>query len=207
MNNSGFNNESFPIFSCLLSLQDLTYRIVSFSNDTIPPETQRQIFHTALDLWQSASTLRFTEVQSSVTDILISYVTRNHSDGSPFDGPGRTLAHAFFPSNNQGEVHSKGERMGKKQKTNEFKGEQVFQEHLKFAAVERLFLSQIEHFLREACGNFALIFLQDNIVRTQQFVEIEDMSLFITWVWGGEFWGILWFSVGTEGGQSSLNDC
>ena len=44
-------------------------------------------------------------------------------------------------------------------------------------------------------------------MRTQQFVEIEDMSLFITWVWGGEFWGILWFSVGTEGGQSSLNDC
>ena len=158
MNNSGFNNESFPIFSCSLSLQDLTYRIVSFANDTIPPETQRQIFHKALDLQRSASTLRFTEVQSGVTDILISYATRNHSDGSPFDGPGGTLAHAFFPSNNQGEVHSKGERMGKKQKTNEFKGEQVFQEHLKFAAVERLFLSQIEHFLREACGNFALIF-------------------------------------------------
>ena len=44
-------------------------------------------------------------------------------------------------------------------------------------------------------------------MRTQQFVDVEDMSLFITWVWGGEFWGILWFSVGTEGGQSSLNDC
>ena len=55
-----------------------------------------------MNLWQSASRLRFTEVNSDDADILVSFVTKTHGDGYPFDGKGGTLAHAFYPHNNEG---------------------------------------------------------------------------------------------------------
>lgn len=103
------NVGEFNLQGSIWRKKDLTYRIDNFANDPIPPETQRQIFRKALDLWQSASTLRFTEVpKSDDADIIISYDIRDHGDGFPFDGPGGTLAHAFFPSSNQdlsGDAH------------------------------------------------------------------------------------------------------
>ena len=55
-------------------------------------------------MWQAVSSLQITELESGDADILISYVTNDHGDGYPFDGEGGTLAHAFYPYNNQGKL-------------------------------------------------------------------------------------------------------
>lgn len=56
----------------------------------------------ALNLWEEASTLKFTEVNSDDADIRISFNTGYHHDGYKFDGPGNLLAHAFFPGSGLG---------------------------------------------------------------------------------------------------------
>ena len=52
----------------------------------------------ALKVWSDVTPLTFREISSRNTaDIEISFVPREHGDGYVFDGPGGTLAHAFFP--------------------------------------------------------------------------------------------------------------
>ncbi|EFX76334.1 hypothetical protein DAPPUDRAFT_226103 [Daphnia pulex] len=53
--------------------------------------------HRALNLWQEASRLTFTEVNHEDADIRVSFHSGFHNDGYPFDGKGTLLAHAFFP--------------------------------------------------------------------------------------------------------------
>ena len=58
----------------------------------------------SLDMWSAASQIKFKRVTDSETeaDILIKFVTGYHGDGRPTDGPGKELAHAFFPLDNKG---------------------------------------------------------------------------------------------------------
>lgn len=58
--------------------------------------------HRALNLWQSASRLTFTEVNHDDADIRVSFHSGFHNDGYPFDGKGTLLAHAFFPGSGLG---------------------------------------------------------------------------------------------------------
>ena len=94
------------VFHCILFLQELTYKIKSFTSDISDREKQRQIFKQAFDLWSGATNLRIKEDRSSAdkdVDIHISFESGYHNDAYPFDGQGGTLAHAFYPHNNLGE--------------------------------------------------------------------------------------------------------
>lgn len=55
-------------------------------------------------MWSAASQIKFERVTDSNkdADILIKFVTGYHGDGRPADGPGKELAHAFFPLDNKG---------------------------------------------------------------------------------------------------------
>jgi peptidoglycan hydrolase-like protein with peptidoglycan-binding domain len=75
----------------------LTYKFMNGTGD-LPGVIERDIVRQAFDVWASVTPLTFTEVTGSADAIfLISWEIGDHGDGSPFDGPGHVLAHAFFP--------------------------------------------------------------------------------------------------------------
>ncbi|XP_037363991.1 matrix metalloproteinase-25 [Talpa occidentalis] len=89
----------------------LTWRIDSFPRSSaLAPEIVRTLMHHALAAWAVESTLQFQEVDSRgapEADILIHFARSYHQDSYPFDGPGGTLAHAFFPGEHpiSGDTH------------------------------------------------------------------------------------------------------
>lgn len=50
----------------------------------------------AFNVWSDYTDLTFTPKTGQV-HIEIRFETGEHGDGDPFDGPGGTLAHAYFP--------------------------------------------------------------------------------------------------------------
>ena len=88
-----------------ISFQDLTYRFKEPTGD-LDRDEQKNILRKAFNLWVEASTLNIREADPAVSDdnvdILIRFVRGSHRDAYPFDGPGGTLAHAFYPHNNEG---------------------------------------------------------------------------------------------------------
>ncbi|MGW5365187.1 matrixin family metalloprotease [Actinopolymorpha pittospori] len=75
-----------------------------FSRDLTQAEIRTAIT-SALGLWAEAAPFRFRETTSN-PDMLIRFVTGNHGDDGPFDGPLGILAHAYYP------VPSAGALMG-----------------------------------------------------------------------------------------------
>lgn len=53
-------------------------------------------FKRAFSYWEQVSPLRFRRVTSNA-DINVAFYSGRHGDSDPFDGPGGTLAHSFFP--------------------------------------------------------------------------------------------------------------
>ncbi|XP_078662472.1 stromelysin-3-like [Branchiostoma floridae x Branchiostoma belcheri] len=74
---------------------DLTYRLINTSPQLDRAEVEDAIYR-AFRVWEQVTPLRFRRT-SGVSDIEISFVHFDHGDGNPFDGPGGTLAHAYFP--------------------------------------------------------------------------------------------------------------
>ena len=81
---------------------NLTYGFVNFGPDLNPTQT-RQAVEQAFALWAAETPLSFSRVgNANSADIRIRFVTGDHGDGSPFDGGGGVLAHAFYPPPNSG---------------------------------------------------------------------------------------------------------
>jgi len=83
------------------SRTSLTYRFLNTGRD-LPSSTVKSTIQKAFSMWSAVTPLRFTET-SGRSDFTIGFYSRSHGDGSPFDGPSRVLAHAYFPSN--GRLH------------------------------------------------------------------------------------------------------
>ena len=85
----------------------LTYSVVRYPS--FSRLTKREVDSTveqAFSLWEKASGLEFVNAgeNSLEADIEISFASYEHGDGDAFDGPGGTLAHAYFPQFG-GDVH------------------------------------------------------------------------------------------------------
>ncbi|XP_006834014.1 PREDICTED: matrilysin [Chrysochloris asiatica] len=79
----------------------ITYRVVSYTRD-LPQSIVDQLLAKAFNIWSSEIPLHFKRVHWGKADIMISFARRDHGDSFPFDGPGKTLAHAFAPGDGIG---------------------------------------------------------------------------------------------------------
>lgn len=75
----------------------VTWSLVNQSMADLDAGQVRRVLHEALDLWAQNANLTFREVYSSEADIQVLFARQFHGDGYKFDGPGKILAHAFYP--------------------------------------------------------------------------------------------------------------
>lgn len=82
---------------CKYHKNQFTYAFLNGTAD-LAGNREREIIHQAFTAWENVANLRFEEVLPNDTpDFRIAWHKGNHGDGSPFDGPSNTLAHAFYP--------------------------------------------------------------------------------------------------------------
>lgn len=81
----------------------ITYCFENTTND-LSKNVQETVIRDAFAQWADIVPLIFREVDAGSADIRIQFGTGDHGDGSPFDGKGSTLAHAFFPPPNAGDL-------------------------------------------------------------------------------------------------------
>ncbi|XP_066484155.1 matrix metalloproteinase-25 isoform X1 [Tiliqua scincoides] len=86
----------------------LTWHVRSFPHSSLLSAGHvRNILYYAFRAWSNASALTFHEVGLKEADIVVDFSRSYHEDSYPFDGPGGTLAHAFFPGEHpiSGDTH------------------------------------------------------------------------------------------------------
>lgn len=62
----------------------------------------------AFRVWSTYSNLKFSRSNDTSADIIVAFGAGYHGDSFPFDGPGRVLAHAFYPyelGSYDGDIH------------------------------------------------------------------------------------------------------
>ncbi|XP_012514644.1 PREDICTED: stromelysin-1-like [Propithecus coquereli] len=74
----------------------LTYRIVNYTLD-LPRDAVDSAIEKALKVWEEVTPLTFSRMYEGEADIMVSFAVGEHGDFSPFDGPGKVLAHAYPP--------------------------------------------------------------------------------------------------------------
>ncbi|XP_043928522.1 matrix metalloproteinase-18-like [Protopterus annectens] len=76
--------------------KEITYRIENYTPDMAAADVDHAIAK-AFQVWSDVSPLMFKRIYRATADIMILFGRREHGDYYPFDGPHRTLAHAFAP--------------------------------------------------------------------------------------------------------------
>ncbi|KAJ8942861.1 hypothetical protein NQ314_009924 [Rhamnusium bicolor] len=76
-------------------VKDLTYKISKYPSKLKRGDVDKEI-QRAFNVWSDFTDLSFTP-KSGQVHIEIRFESGEHGDGDPFDGPGGTLAHAYFP--------------------------------------------------------------------------------------------------------------
>jgi hypothetical protein len=72
-------------------------------NENLSKEIIQSIFSTAIHKWAKTSLIYFKEVLNEAdANITIKFLEGSHGDGYDFDGPGKLLAHAFYPGSERG---------------------------------------------------------------------------------------------------------
>ncbi|NWV26361.1 MMP17 protein, partial [Origma solitaria] len=90
------------------SKRNLSWRVRTFPKESqLGRDTVRALMYYALKVWSDITPLNFHEVAGNHADIQIDFSKADHDDGYPFDGPGGTVAHAFFPGDHRaaGDAH------------------------------------------------------------------------------------------------------
>ncbi|XP_013195413.2 matrix metalloproteinase-14 isoform X1 [Amyelois transitella] len=77
-------------------IKNLTYRIAKYPSRLNHADVDLELAK-AFSVWSDYTDLTFTQKRSGQVHIEIRFETGEHGDGDPFDGPGGTLAHAYFP--------------------------------------------------------------------------------------------------------------
>lgn len=77
----------------------LTYRVTQYpAGSGLTNQEVDDTIKKGFDLWEAVTDLSFTNLESGSVHIEIRFASYEHGDGDPFDGPGGTLAHAYFPA-------------------------------------------------------------------------------------------------------------
>eukprot|EP00095_Tigriopus_kingsejongensis_P008770 maker-scaffold761_size101412-snap-gene-0.18 protein:Tk08770 transcript:maker-scaffold761_size101412-snap-gene-0.18-mRNA-1 annotation:"matrix metalloproteinase-24" len=78
--------------------RNLRYYVGQYSDKLTNRSAIDQALATAFRAWSTYSNLRFIQTQTQAkADLVINFGRGSHGDRYPFDGPGYTLAHAFYP--------------------------------------------------------------------------------------------------------------
>ncbi|XP_022914436.2 matrix metalloproteinase-14 isoform X2 [Onthophagus taurus] len=77
-------------------IRNLSYRITKYPVNVPKDEVDNEI-QRAFDVWSDHTDLTFKQMRRGSVNIEIKFEKGEHGDGDPFDGPGGTLAHAYFP--------------------------------------------------------------------------------------------------------------
>ncbi|KAG7304126.1 hypothetical protein JYU34_011059 [Plutella xylostella] len=77
-------------------VKNLTYKISKYPSRLNRAEVDAELAK-AFSVWADYTDLTFTQKRSGQVHIEIRFEKGEHGDGDPFDGPGGTLAHAYFP--------------------------------------------------------------------------------------------------------------